>query len=269
MASLGVDVVVEKLLRKSAREAISSSSVIFRNKHPQAFDHLYTIAGRKKVLRNYVAHRSKLNKLVNATDGGIATLFAKFAKLKHLNKSELIDLFKKRLNKYPALGEYNQAEFTTTVLNKGKKTEVIKEFSLSGDKNAILESFGNPPKLPENTVDVFLDYDDFLDFVEGAIDYEKRARRFDSEIKYIYNFLKNHLDKGDEFIIETSNIFKICGSCSREFLMLENYLKSIGKKVTLTVKSDSKIEGFSDLKDIPEIKKIKKETYKNYKKTKK
>lgn len=70
-------------------------------------------------------------------------------------------------------------------------------------------------------------------FVKGAKDFGNRARYYDSEIKYFFNFLKNHIDKGDEFIIETQNIFKTCGSCRREFVMLEDYLKTQGKKLNL------------------------------------
>lgn len=53
---------------------------------------------------------------------------------------------------------------------------------------------------------------------------------YDSEIKYIFNFLKNHMNKGDEYIIETKNIFRTCGSCKREFVMLEDYLRTQGKQ---------------------------------------
>lgn len=86
----------------------------------------------------------------------------------------------------------------------------------------------------------------------------------------MFCILKNHIDKGDEFIIETSNIFTTCESCSREFLMLKEYLKSVGKKVAIIVKADDKIKGFTKLKkEYPEIKEIIKKYEKVYKKSKK
>ncbi|WP_159319824.1 hypothetical protein, partial [Tenacibaculum maritimum] len=68
----------------------------------------------------------------------------------------------------------------------------------------------------------------------------------------------------------TSNIFATCSSCSREFVMLEEYLNSIGKKVQFIVKSDESVKGFADLKDVyPEIKESMKKYSKIYKKLKK
>lgn len=80
---------------------------------------------------------------------------------------------------------------------------------------------------------------------------------YDSEIKYIFNFLKNHMNKGDEYIIETKNIFRTCGSCKREFVMLEDYLHKQGKKVKIVVYSDETIKGTEDLKIALKLKKKK------------
>jgi len=55
-------------------------------------------------------------------------------------------------------------------------------------------------------------------------------------------------------VIETKNIFKTCGSCRREFVMLEEYLKSKGKKVKIIVFSDETIKGTAGLKKKLKIK---------------
>lgn len=65
------------------------------------------------------------------------------------------------------------------------------------------------------------------------------------------------MNKGDEFIIETRNIFKTCGSCKREFVMLEDYLRTQGKKVKIIVFSDETIKGTEDLKIALKLKKKK------------
>ncbi|RSC95048.1 hypothetical protein [Tenacibaculum singaporense] len=71
-------------------------------------------------------------------------------------------------------------------------------------------------------------------------------------------------------MIETSNIFAQCTSCSREFVMLEEYLKTLGKKVKFVVKTDEAVSGFTDLKELyPEIKGIMKKYERMYDKLKK
>ncbi len=173
---------------------------------------------------------------------------------KLLFPNSLKKLYFKYLDNYPALKRgFNQAEFKTTIKSKGNLIEEIEEFSISGDQNK-LALFGNPPKLPPNTIDVIDDWDNFEKFVKGAVDFRNRPRNYDIEIKYIFNFLKKHVDKGDEFVIETKNIFKTCGSCRRELVMLEEYLKSKGKKVKIIMLSDETIEGTAHLKKKLKIK---------------
>ena len=167
---------------------------------------------------------------------------------KFLFPNNLKKLYFKYLNEYPNLKRgFNQAEFKTSIFIKGKKIDEVVEFSISGRKSKIIDNFGNPPNLPSNTINILDDYDNFEKFVKGAKDFGNRGREYDSEIKYIFNFLKTHINKGDEFIIETRNIFKTCGSCQREFVMLEEYLKLQGKKVKIIVYSDETIEGTAEL----------------------
>ena len=77
--------------------------------------------------------------------------------------------------------------------------------------------------------------------------------------KFIYNFLKSHAHKADDFTIETENIFKTCGSCSREFVILKQLLEQQGKKLRIIVKADNEIDGTKALlKKYPELKKVRK-----------
>ncbi|MDR6969669.1 hypothetical protein J2X31_003703 [Flavobacterium arsenatis] len=240
-------------LKKSAREAIEKSDGAFRKQYDELFGELYKIAGLKKVYQHvddFMLTRPKFQdvNLVNK-------LWEEKIVNKLLYPTSLRKLYFKYLDKYPNLRRgFNQAEFKTTIFNQGKKIDEIVEFSISGDKDKLITSFGNPPDLPPNAIDILDDYDNFEAFVKGASDFSGNPRNYDSEIKYIFNFLRNHINKGDEFIIETQNIFKTCGSCRREFVMLEDYLKTQGKKVKIIVYSDETIKGTARLKEKLKIK---------------
>ncbi|WP_075342945.1 hypothetical protein [Tenacibaculum agarivorans] len=217
-------------------------------------------------LKEYVKFRPKFLFSVAET-----TRLWRAKSLVKITEVELVDVFTKRLDDFPGLVKgHNQAEFNIKFLDNGKPFDEVGEFSFSGSRKDIFERFGNPPKLPENTIDIFEDYDGFTKFVTGVFDFGGRPRKFDSEIKFIYNFLRNHINKADEFVIETKNIFATCSSCSREFVMLEEYMKSIGKKVKFIVKTDEDVSGMTSLmRNYPELKPIKKKFEKIYRKNKK
>jgi len=162
---------------------------------------------------------------------------------KSIAKNELSKLYNKRLKQHPNLKGFNQAEFKVKFIENGKIFDEVEEFSLSGDFDKLAKKFGNPPQLPENTIDILSMYDEYMKFSSGAFDLTGRSRKFDSEIKFIYNFIKNHYNKADEFIVETSNIFKTCSSCSREFALLQDIMKQNNKKLTIIVKSDKDVDG--------------------------
>ncbi|MBB6371506.1 hypothetical protein [Chryseobacterium shigense] len=203
-----------------------------------------------KELQKYLQTRNKFHNM-----DLVEQLWKQKIETKLLFPNNLKKLYFKYLEEFPALKRgFNQAEFKTTIKKKGKLIEEVEEFSVSGDKDKWLGSFGDPPELPPNTINVLDDWENFEKFVDGAVDFANRPRKYDSEIKYIFNFLKNHMNKGDEFVIETRNIFKTCGSCKREFVMLEDYLRTQGKKVKIIVFSDESIEGTRMLKDKLKIK---------------
>lgn len=205
---------------------------------------------RWKEIQKYIDTRSKFHDV-----DLVENLWKQKIERKLLFPNNLKKLYFKYLDSYPALKKgFNQAEFKTTIKRKGKLIEEVEEFSISGDKNRLIGNFGDPPELPPNTINVLDDWENFKKFVEGAVDFAGQPRNYDSEIKYIFNFLKNHINKGDEFIIETRNIFKTCGSCQREFIMLEDYLRQQGKKVKIIVFSDENILGTKMLKNKLKIK---------------
>jgi hypothetical protein len=240
-------------IRKSAREVIDNADGASRVKYVELFNELYKITGLKKVYQHVDDFMATRNKFQD--EKLVAKLWNEKINNKLLFTTNLRKLYYKYLDKYPNLQKgFNKAEFKTIIYSKGKKVEEVTEFSISGRRTRLTDEFGNPPDLPPNTIDILNDYDNFEAFVKGANDFEGNPRNYDSEIKYIFNFLKTHINKGDEFIIETQNIFKTCGSCRREFVMLEDYLKRQGKKVNFVVYSDETIEGTAHLKKALKIK---------------
>ena len=141
----------------------------------------------KKYFDDYLAIRKKFLKL---RPSRALELWNKFPLRKHLNLDDLRKLSTKRLEEYPGLSSGNQGTFKVKYLEDGRITKEFDEFSTSGNREKILKNFGDPPKLPENTVDILTDYDEFVKFSTGAFDLMGRPRKFDSEIKFIYNFIK-------------------------------------------------------------------------------
>lgn len=88
-------------------------------------------------------------------------------------------------------------------------------------------------------------------FLENVEDFEGIRRGFDSEVRFIYNFIKNHLSKEGTFEVVTKNIFIACDSCKRELLVLQELLKGRGK---LKIISVDQIKGTRDLKEYLRIK---------------
>lgn len=64
-------------------------------------------------------------------------------------------------------------------------------------------------------------------FNKASIDItNKRARLYDTEVKYIYNFLLNHIGKGNKFIIEIESVLYTCPNCQKYFIALKKYAQT-------------------------------------------
>lgn len=88
----------------------------------------------------------------------------------------------------------------------------------------------NTIDLPYNFKD-FDDYSEFDIFSLKAIDLESAERFKDAEKKFIYNFYKEHWNKGDKFVIELESTIDICSSCQGYL----SYLKKLGAKHGKTI----------------------------------
>ncbi len=187
----------------------------------------------KNDITNYLKPRKKLKGL---TGEEILERFKKKLEVVHFNP---LEFYQEMIRKYPELKggfdeedvfrQVNIAKFKTEIITKGETIEEITELVHSG-KEVISKDFING-----------FDIDDPIrsQFQNGLFDtVGEKSRRNDSEVKFIYNFIKNHLHKGDEFVIEAQNIYYACNSCQRELLMLIEHVESLGKKMTIKVHGD-------------------------------
>ncbi|MBK8442548.1 MAG: hypothetical protein IPL35_03640 [Sphingobacteriales bacterium] len=194
---------------------------------------------KDKIIADYKKLREKFK------SKNIGTLWKRKIKEIHLESDELKALYGKYIVDYPGLAEYfNQAIFKITIFKSGKKLDPITEYFISGSLKKMKEYFGNPPKLPKEASDILDDLDSFNKFVEGAIDKDGRRRGFDTEIKFIFNFLKKHAHKGNRFEIEITSLIKVCTSCDRELLILQEYMRRQGKTLIFIIKHNKELKNF-------------------------
>ncbi len=194
-------------------------------------------------LLNYTVKRKELRAKYKGNQDKLWKDFKKAFQVEHFNKADNLKFFNEITEKYKKLArkdssgkvigpDGNVAQFNTKYLQDNKVLEEIVELVHSGKGN----------KYPDDFIKVN-DRNEWTDFKKNIIDLDGQSRREDSELKYIFHFLRHHIDKADEFIIETKNIFITCTSCQQELLILKKYLESKGKRIKLVVYGDKDISG--------------------------
>lgn len=86
-------------------------------------------------------------------------------------------------------------------------------------------------------------------FNKKALDFLK-PRQNDTEIKYLFNLLEHHWDRGNRFVIEMESMLYTCESC-RGYLV---YLKDLAAKSGKTI--EIKVIAHQDAPNIGELKKL-------------
>ena len=137
----------------------------------------------------------------------------------------------------------------TKILDRhGNTIDVINEFFISGTKKAVDKIFrlGNSTIVyPENFVNI--DFDKFEGFGLKAFDAATISRINDTELKYVFNFLENHLSKGDKFVIKLESVLYSCTSCQRYLLSMQKYAKSQGKIIEIEFISNTRVTSIPKL----------------------
>lgn len=198
-----------------------------------------------KLTEHFLKVRREFKRLYKNNPDLLEEDFRKAFEIKHLDVAENKKFYEDMINKYPELkgkinneGKFEQdniAWFETSLIKNGIISK-IEEIAHSG-KKFVSDDF--IPNFDNSTASRL--------FQKGVVDFGGGPRRKDSELKYIFHFLKNHFHKADEFVIQTKNIYFTCDSCQRELLMLKSFVESQGKKMTFIVIADEGIQGGQDL----------------------
>lgn len=110
--------------------------------------------------------------------------------------------------------------------------QIIKERYLSGEQKKIKQIFGN--NLPEFFREP-LNYANYDIFKTKAIDINGRTRLDDTELKFIFNFLEEHWNKGNRFVINMESTLYTCTSCQSYLVYLKELARQEGKIIDITV----------------------------------
>jgi len=139
----------------------------------------------------------------------------------------------------------NKLVAKTEVYKNNSLIKFVTEKFISGKESQVLQMFGG--NLPVSLTEPL--YSKFNVFNKKAIDFIPKNRRNDTEIKYIFNFLENHWDDGDRFVIQLESTFYACQSCQGYLVYLKELARKAGKTVDIKVIAVEAISGTSDLID--------------------
>ncbi len=93
--------------------------------------------------------------------------------------------------------------------------------------------------------------DEFYDvFIKKAVDLGHPVptnRMFDTELKYVFNFMMNHWNQGDRFDIVIKSSYHMCAHCQGALSYLIEMGQKQGKKINIKIISDKEVEGYGDL----------------------
>lgn len=158
------------------------------------------------------------------------------------------------LGQYPNLKEANQMYVTITIKDADNNTiQTFKEFYVSGSLNRINKYFGQntiPVSPPDDFIPVNPTGNVFEVFVLKAKDLDK-ARKYDTEVKMLFNFIENHLGAGQRFEIDIESTRYSCESCQRYmFALLQQLTEAQGKVVEYTFAAHPEARRLKDVKKI-------------------
>ena len=117
---------------------------------------------------------------------------------------------------------------------------------LAGRQEFISSIFNNG--LPGNFIEPF-DYNKFNLFKKKAFDLDSVDRFNDTELKFIFDFIENHWNTGNKFVIEMESTLYSCSSCQGYLLYLKKLADDSGKIIEITIKANKKARNYKSLNE--------------------
>ena len=123
----------------------------------------------------------------------------------------------------------------------------VDEVYVAGWRKYINDIFGNniPSIVKEPTF-----VSDFNNFKQKALFKLNDSRVDDTEIKFIFNFLENHWNSGDKFVVQIKSTYYSCKSCQGYLLYLKKLASDYGKTIEITIESNIDAIDFKTLYNI-------------------
>lgn len=151
-------------------------------------------------------------------------------------------LKKRNMNKYIT---------ETKIYNNGNLVTTINKNFLSGKESVINSVFGGSENVPSWITNP--DQSLFDIFSTKAYDLSHPNpidRNNDTELKYIFDFLANHWNSGDKFVITAKSTLYTCTSCQGYLGYLQLLAEKYGKNITFNVISNPKATSMSEAKNL-------------------
>jgi hypothetical protein len=96
---------------------------------------------------------------------------------------------------------------------------------------------------------VNFNYNNFEDFAIKALDDGGIRRMDDTELKFVFNFLENHWNSGNKFVIEMESVLYNCSSCQRYMQALQEYGRENGKIIIINFKAHPSAVNMSKMRE--------------------
>ena len=109
---------------------------------------------------------------------------------------------------------------------------VIEELFISGSRDKLNNVFG-VNITPSNLIEPLQTKFDI--FALKSLDIKNVNRAYDAEVKYIYNLLEKHWDKGNRFDIAVESSFYTCENCRDYWVALQELAVQSGKTINVKI----------------------------------